>query len=68
VDPTTSSRASTAAATQEVWLPGRYKCVIWEHGDTTGTLTAGTPRFEPYRPAEPVLATDGDAIINQDQS
>ena len=50
---------------QEVWLPAGYNWVIWNHGDTTVHLTAGTHQISLSTTGANGAATNGDAIINK---
>ena len=50
---------------QEVWLPVGYNWVIWNHGDTTVHLTAGTHQISLSTTGANGAATNGDVIINK---
>jgi hypothetical protein len=48
-----------------VWLPVGYNWVIWNHGDTTVHLSAGTHQISLSTTGANGAATHGDAIINK---
>jgi hypothetical protein len=50
---------------QEVWLPVGYNWVIWNHGEATVHLTAGSHQISLSTTGADGAATNGDAIINK---
>ncbi|MGH3421927.1 MAG: carbohydrate-binding protein, partial [Streptosporangiaceae bacterium] len=50
---------------QEVWLPAGYNWVIWNHGDTTVHLSAGSHQISLSTTGANGAATNGDAIIDK---